>query len=281
MAFLSPEQMAKATEAIAAQPADEAPDTVDTATETADVDPATSAQATSEQAKKPATQPPEGGEQPPAQPETAKPQDEVAIQKLVEDRGMALASEYLERLAKQSPELYKAIYEKDPPAGMFQPKPAEAPTDPNKTVDPIQKELAELKKFRDEQVHREQQREISERREVFLDQVEELMQPHRAVYEHPIYGEQAQYTLGSMIRSNPKVPVPQLVKQVAEKFQGMERAIKDGYVSGKKEAARKVPAGAGGTSAPPPPSVPGKLKLGRGPGSTQEALANFLGSQGG
>lgn len=228
-------------------------------------------------AEPPAVEPPAGGTPPPPTARTLELAEKeiTELKAKFEEEGDKRAIARLQAIATTSPDLYRAIYNTEPPAGMFKKTPAPgAAADPNAPKpDPLKELSTQVKELRDIEL----QRRSNEAREALITTVEGHMAKHEAIFTHAEYGDLAQTVLAQRIKANPKADLAKLTADVAGQFTKLEESIKSKYVAGKRQVAATVTPGAGKAGGPTPGRAPEKLELGkRGKGGTQAALADFI-----
>ena len=189
---------------------------------------------------------------------------EEAMAEEADRLGEARSRAQLEQIARMHPELGQKIY-----------GPTWTPPDqPEKLPDdPVQREIALLKRDNQEQKDWRQKQD----RQEMIEDLE--TRATAAMKKHPIFertqgemGEIAQSVIAQRILAEPKVPIETHVENVAKGLRGFEEKIKADYKQVKIETTKKLPAGVGSGGAAPPGQGPTKHSLDR-PGELSRALA--------
>lgn len=195
----------------------------------------------------------------------------------------ARAADYLRTIAERNPELRNYILGEDnapiEPAAAAGERPAVAPApsaDPaagRPANDPLVKQLETMNKRLSLQeqyrVRQEQEKSVAKLQETIEDEMDK-----HPIFKKPKVGEIAQQLVGRAILTNPSKPPAKVVEEVAAQMRAYEEEIKASFTNGKKEAARKIPAGVGSGGAAPPGKAAEKLSF--LDGTTKKAFAAGL-----
>jgi len=199
--------------------------------------------------------------------ERAKQYEERLAQD-VENQARARAQAVLEDIARRRPELAEEIYGKDS-AQAKAAKPEPLPEDPvQRDLAILKREMAEQKAEREKRAHMEMVRSMEERAEAAMEKYPVLSRDEKVQ-------ALAESTIVQRILTNPNVPVEKVVEDVASDFRHFEESIKAQYKQAKVETAKKVSAGVGGGGAAPPGAPRKKFSLER-PGELAQALARAM-----
>ncbi len=195
-------------------------------------------------------------------------QYEERLAREVELGAKSRAQAILEDIARRRPELSAEIYGQDS-------EQAKALAQEKLPEDPVQRELAILKREATEQKAWRQKEDHTKMVREIEDRAEAAMEKYPILSKNESVQSLAESTIVQRILAKPNVPVEKVVEEVASDFRKFEESIKADYKQAKVETAKKIPAGVGSGGAAPPGAARKKFSLDR-PGELAKALAGAM-----
>lgn len=195
-------------------------------------------------------------------------QYEERLSREVELGSKARAQAILEDIARRRPDLAGEIYGKDS-------EQAKALAPEKLPDDPVQRDLAILKKEVSAQKDRDAKRDHAEMVRDIEDRAEAAMEKYPVLSKNDKVTALAETVIVQRLLTKPQVPVEKVVEEVASEFRHFEESIKAEYKQAKVETTKKIPAGVGSGGAAPPGAARKRFTLDK-PGELASALANAL-----
>ncbi len=195
-------------------------------------------------------------------------QYEERLAREVELGSKARAQAILEDIARRRPNLAAEIYGENS-------EQAKALAPEKLPDDPVQREIAILKKDVAAQKDRDAKRDHAEMVRDIENRAEAAMEKYPVLSKNDKVTALAETVIVQRLLTKPQVPVEKVVEEVASEFRHFEESIKAEYKQAKVETTKKIPAGVGSGGAAPPGAARKRFTLDK-PGELANALANAL-----